>query len=37
MFSPADLLQEFAALELPDGVSAKILSENASRLLQLKD
>ena len=37
MFSPADLLQEFAGLELPDGVNAKILSENASRLLQLKD
>ncbi len=37
MFSPADLLKEFAALELPDGVAAKILSENASLLLDLKD
>ena len=37
MFSPADLLQDFARLELPDGVGAKILSENASRLLGLKD
>lgn len=36
MFSPADLLQEFATLALPDGVAAKILSENASRLLSLK-
>ncbi len=37
MFSPADLLQEFAGLELPDRVGAKILSENAHRLLGLKD
>jgi len=37
MFSPADLLKEFAALEIPDGVTAKILSENGSRLLGLKD
>ena len=36
MFSPADLLEEFAALELPDRVAVKILSENASRLLKLK-
>ena len=36
MFTPADLLKEFAALELPEGVATKILSENGSRLLQLK-
>ena len=36
MFSPADLLEDFAALGLPDGVAAKILSENATRLLGLK-
>jgi len=36
MFSPADLLEEFAALQLPDGVAAKVLSENAKRLLGLK-
>lgn len=36
MFSPADLLEEFATLQLPDGVAAKVLSENAKRLLGLK-
>ena len=36
MFSPADLLKEFAALELPGEVAAKVLSENGSRLLKLK-
>jgi predicted TIM-barrel fold metal-dependent hydrolase len=36
MFSPADLLQEFAALDLPQDVAAKILSENAHRVLPLK-
>lgn len=36
MFSPADLLREFATLDLPIDVAAKILSENASRLLGLK-
>jgi predicted TIM-barrel fold metal-dependent hydrolase len=35
MFSPADLLEEFATLELAEEVSAKILSENATRLLGL--
>lgn len=37
MFSPADLLKEFAALELPGEVATKVLSENGSRLLKLKD
>ncbi len=37
MFCPADLLKEFAGLDLPEGVAAKILSENASRLLDFKD
>jgi len=36
MFCPADVLKEFAGLDLPEGVAAKILSENASRLLGLK-
>lgn len=36
MLSPADLLQEFGTLALPDGVAAKIRSENARRLLGLK-
>ena len=36
MFSPADLLQEFAALQLPGEVATKVLSENGSRLLKLK-
>jgi predicted TIM-barrel fold metal-dependent hydrolase len=36
MFSPADLLKEFAALQLPGEVAAKVLSENGSRLLKLK-
>lgn len=36
MFSAADLLQEFGTLELPQDVAAKILSENAHRLLALK-
>lgn len=35
MFSPADLLKEFADLNLPEEVGAKILSENARRLLGL--
>jgi predicted TIM-barrel fold metal-dependent hydrolase len=36
MFSPADLLQEFVALDLPRDVAAKILTENARRILPLK-
>jgi predicted TIM-barrel fold metal-dependent hydrolase len=35
MFSPADLLEEFATLGLAEDVSAKILSQNATRLLGL--
>lgn len=35
MFSPADLLQEFATLALPDAAGKKILSDNARRLLGL--
>jgi predicted TIM-barrel fold metal-dependent hydrolase len=36
MFCPAELLKDFAGLDLPEGAAAKILSENASRLLRLK-
>ncbi|MGH7370004.1 MAG: amidohydrolase family protein, partial [Candidatus Methylomirabilaceae bacterium] len=36
MFSPSDLLEDFAALQLPAETAAKILSHNASRLLGLK-
>ncbi len=36
MFSPADLLKEFSALQLPGEVAVKVLSENGSRLLKLK-
>jgi len=36
MFSPSDLLEEFAALQLPEEVAAKILWHNANRLLGLK-
>jgi predicted TIM-barrel fold metal-dependent hydrolase len=37
MFAPTELLTEFAALDLPEATAAKILSDNARRVLGLTD